>query len=154
MFVETRIPSLVNGDWPASDPVRSAAQLEVTLRVLDEVGELRREVDTLRAAVGPRRLHSVPGAVVRVGAESGILVAVAVVCGAGRFPALLTVALMAAALAAVTLSELLASRRSAVPRGFGFAHARLAVLDPPAETALETDVWDRSYRVHPEAVRP
>jgi hypothetical protein len=144
----------VNGDWPASDQARSAAQLEVTLRVLDEIGELRREVDTLRASVPSGGLHSVPGVVLRVAAEAGVLVAAAVVCGAGHFRAVLTVALMAAALVAVTVSEWLASRSEYVPRSFGFAQARPVLIDPLPEEPLESDRWERGYTAEPEPARP
>ena len=143
----------MNRDWPAPDDIPTAAQLELTFRVLDEVGELRREVDTLRASVGSRRLHSVPALVFRVAAESAVLVAVAVVCGSGHLRPALTIALMAVTLLAVTVSEALASRSAVVPRGFGFAQARPLVLDPPPEVALESAAWGRD-RLETEPTSP
>ena len=123
------------------------------MRVLDTVDELRREVDALRAELPARR--SVPGGVVvRVAAEAGVLVAVAVIAGAGGFRPLLTVALMAATLACVVSSEWLASRSAYVPRSFGFAEAgRPAVVDPPAESRLESDAWERGYFPESEPAR-
>ncbi|HKT44982.1 MAG TPA: hypothetical protein VJQ85_09280 [Gaiellaceae bacterium] len=141
-------------DWPASENVRAAMQLEVTMRVLDAVDELRRDVDALRAEVPARRTTSSLGAVARVAVESGILIAVAVVAGAGNFKPLLTVALMAVALVCVVLSEWLASRSAYVPRSFGFAQARQPVVyDPPAESSLESDGWERGFFPETEPAR-
>lgn len=121
-------------------------QLEATMRVLDEVAELRRQLDALRAEV-PSRQSGVPVATIaRVAAESAVLVAVAVVAGAAGFRPALTVTLMGAALAAVVAAEWLASRSAYVPRSFGFAQARApVVLDPPPETPLESDAWERAF---------
>jgi hypothetical protein len=53
---------------------------------------------------------------------------------------------MAAALVAVVAAEWLASRSAYVPRSFGFAQARPAVVvDPPPESSLESDSWERAY---------
>ena len=133
-------------EWPASENVRAAMQLEATMRVLDAVDELRRDVDALRAEVPSRRTAWSVGTVARVGVEAGVLIAVAVVAGVGNFRPLLTVALMAATLACVVLSEWLASRSAYVPRSFGFAQARQPlVYDPPAESSLESDGWERGF---------
>jgi len=122
-------------------------QLEATMRVLDTVDDLRREVDALRAELPTRRSSVAVGVVARVAVEAGILVAVAVVAGVGHFRPLLTVALMAAALACVVLSEWLASRSAFVPRSFGFAQERPPVLfyDPPPESRLDSDAWERGF---------
>jgi hypothetical protein len=140
-------------DWPAPEHAKPAMQLEATMRVLDTVDELRREVDALRAELPARRSVSV-GVVVRVAAESGILVAVAVLAGVGHFRPLLTVALMAAALACVVLSEWLASRSAYVPSSFGFAQAHSPVVyDPPPESRLESDPWERGFLPESEPAR-
>jgi len=121
------------------------------MRVLDQLGELRRDVDALRAEVPSRRSPISVGAVVRVGFEAGILIAVAVVAGAGHFRPVLTVALMGAAFLAVVVSEWLAARSAYVPRSFGFAQA--VVVDAPAESALESDLWERPFFPSPESAR-
>jgi hypothetical protein len=117
------------------------------MRVLDQLGELRRDVDALRAEVPTRRSPVSVGAVVRVGGEAGLLIAVAVVAGVGHFRPVLTVALMAAAFLAVVASEWLASRSAYIPRSFGFAQAGVPVfvVDPPAESQLESDIWERGF---------
>jgi hypothetical protein len=141
-------------EWPAPEHTRATLQLEATMRVLDTVDELRREVDALRTQL-PERRSSVPfGVVLRVAAESGILIAVAVLAGAGHFRPVLTVTLMAAALVCVVLSEWLASRRAYVPRSFGFAQARPPfVHDPPPESRLESDAWERAFFPETEPAR-
>lgn len=141
-------------DWPAPEHARAAMQLEATMRVLDAVDELRRDVDALRVELPSRRAASSIGTVARVALEAGILIAVAVVAGVGNFRPALTVALMAAALACVVLSEWLASRSAYVPRSFGFAQAREPVVyDPPAESSLESDGWERGFFPETEPVR-
>lgn len=124
------------------------------MRVLDAVDELRRDVDAMRVELPSRRAASSIGTVARVALEAGILIAVAVVAGVGNFRPALTVALMAAALACVVLSEWLASRSAYVPRSFGFAQAREPVVyDPPAESSLESDGWERGFFPETEPVR-
>ncbi len=129
-------------------------QLEATMCVLDTVEELRREVDALRAEL-PAPRASVPiGVVARVAVEAGVLIAVAVLAGAGHFRPVLTVVLMAAALVCVVLSEWLASRSAYVPRSFGFAEARPPIVyDPPAESRLESDAWERGFYPETEPAR-
>ena len=138
-------------DWPAPEHTRAAAQLEATMQVLDQLAELRREVDALRAEMPVRRSPVSIGAVVRVAVEAGILVAVAALAGAGHFRPALTVMLMAAALVAVVVSEWLASRSAYVPRSFGFAQAM--VVDPPAGAPLESDAWERGFFPDTEPAR-
>ena len=141
-------------DWPAPEHARAAMQLEATMRVLDAVDELRRDVDALRAELPVRRATWSIGTVARVGVEAGILIAVAVVAGVGNFKPVLTVALMASALACVVLSEWLASRSAYVPRSFGFAQARPPVVyDPPVESPLESDGWERGFFPETEPAR-
>lgn len=144
----------MNGDWPAPEHTRAAAQLEATMRVLDTVDELRRELDALRAELPARRPGVPVGTIARVAAEAAILVAVAVVAGVAGFRPLLTVALMGAALAAVVCAEWLASRSAYVPRTFGFAQARpQLVIDLPAESPLESDAWERAFFTGTEPAR-
>jgi hypothetical protein len=143
----------VDSTWPAPQYPAASAQLEATLRLLDAVEDLRREVDALHADLGRRR-YGIPGAVVRVGAEAALLIAVAVVAGAGGFRPLLIVVLMAAALAAVVASEWLAARSAYVPPAFGFARARMAEADPPPEAALESDPWEPRFVAEAEALHP
>jgi hypothetical protein len=132
-------------DWPAPEPARAAAQLEATAKVFDALEDL------------PARRPPVPVATIaRVAAEAGVLVAVAVLAGVGQFRPLLTVVLMAAALVSVVASEWLAARSAYVPRSFGFAFAQgrpVVVVDPPPETPLETDPWERGFVVDPEPLR-
>jgi hypothetical protein len=141
----------MHGDWPAPERTRVAAQLEATMQVLDQLAELRRDVDALRAALPVRRSPVSAGAVLRVGVEAGVLVAVATLAGAGHFRPALTVTLMAAALVAVVASEWLASRSAYVPRSFGFAQA--VAVDPPAEAPLESDGWERGFFPDTEPAR-
>ncbi|HEY2541436.1 MAG TPA: hypothetical protein VGH92_00135 [Gaiellaceae bacterium] len=141
-------------EWPASENARAAMQLETTMRVLDAVGELRRDVDALRAEIPAKRTLAPIGTIARVAAESAILVAVAVLAGAGHFRPALTVALMGTALACVVLAEWLASRSAYVPRSFGFAQARQPfVVDPPVEAPLESDGWERGFFPETEPAR-
>jgi hypothetical protein len=143
----------MNGDWPAPEHARAAAQLEATMRVLDQLAELRRDVDALRAELPARRSPISVAAVFRVAFEAAILIAVAVLAGAGHFRPVLTVALMGAALAAVVASEWLAARSAYVPRSFGFAQAAVVVVDPPAEAPLESDAWERGFFPDTEPAR-
>lgn len=138
-------------DWPAPEHARAAAQLEATMQVLDQLAELRHEVDALRAELPVRRSPISVATVARVGVEAAILVAVAVLAGAGHFRPALTITLMAAALVAVIASEWLASRSAYVPRSFGFAQA--TVVDPPVEAPLESDGWERGFFPDTEPAR-
>lgn len=143
-------------DWPAPEHARAAAQLEATMRVFDALEDLRRDVEALRHEIPTRRPPVPVATIVRVGAEAGILVAVTVVAGVGQFRPLLTVVLMGPALVSVVASELLAARSAYVPRSFGFAFAQarpVVVIDPPPETPLETDPWERGFVVDPEPLR-
>lgn len=130
----------MHDDWPAPR-VPPPAQLSATLRMLEAVDDLRRDVDALRVEIRPRRGSLVSGAALRVAAESAILIAVAALAGAGHLRPVLIVALMGAALAAVVLAEWLASRAAYVPRSFGFAPVRpVAVVDPLPERGYGADV--------------
>ena len=121
------------------------------MHVLESLEDVRRELDALRTEVRPRSAPLPIGVIFRVAVEAGILIAVAVVAGVGGFRPLLTIALMAMALAAVIVSEWLASRSAYVPRSFGFAQA--VVVDAPAESALESDLWERPFFPSPESAR-
>jgi hypothetical protein len=143
-------------DWPAPEHARAAAQFEATLRVFDALEDLRRDVEALRHEIPTRRAPVPVATIVRVAAEAGILVAVAVVAGVGQFRPLLTVVLMASALVSVVASEWLAARSAYVPRSFGFAFVQpppVVVVDPLPETPLETDPWERGFVVDPEPLR-
>jgi hypothetical protein len=144
----------MKGDWPAPDHVRAAAQLDATMRMLTALDDLQRDVDALRREVRPRGAPLPIGTIVRVAAEAAILIAVAVLAGAGQFRPVVTVALMGLTLVAVTGSEWLASRSAYVPRSFGFAQARaFEMVDPPAEAPLESDAWERALFPETEPAR-
>jgi hypothetical protein len=142
-------------DWPAPEHARAAAQLEATVKVFDALEDLRRDLEALRHEMPARRPPVPVATIARVAAEAGILVAVAVLAGVGQFRPLLTIVLMAAALVSVVASEWLAARSAYVPRSFGFAFAqgRPVVVDPPPETPLEMDPWERGFVVDPELLR-
>jgi hypothetical protein len=122
--------------WPAPRP----EPLEASLRELEALEAFRREAQALRRELWalrsaepswtaprydvPRR--GIPGVVLRLAAESALIVSVAVIAGVAHLRALVIVALMAAAFAITALSEWLASRSSFVPPAFAF-------LPPPAE---------------------
>jgi hypothetical protein len=119
---------------------RHAAQLDASLRALEAVEVFRRDADALRndlralRALGvgggaepawatrtyeaPRRETS--GVVLRLAAESALIVAVAVVAGVGKVHSTVIVALMAGAFLIVALSEWLASRARFVPPAVAF----------------------------------
>jgi len=140
-------------DWPAPEHARAAAQREATMQVFDALEDLRRDVEALRYELPTQRPPIPFATIARVAAEAGILIAVAVLAGAGQFRPLLTVVLMAAALLSVVVAEWLAVRSSYVPRSFGFAQARPVVVDPPPEVPLESDVWERGFVVDSELLR-
>lgn len=137
---------------------RHVSQLDATLRTLEAVDAFRRDADALRVDLRayraptfePAPRASIPGVVFRLAAESGLLIAVAVVSALGHFRPLLIVALMAAAFVAVTVSEALAGRSAFVPPVFGFAEARPRTAgepdgeqELPPEVPLESDPWER-----------
>jgi hypothetical protein len=120
---------------------RHAAQLDASLRALEAVEVFRRDADALRndlralRALGvggggadpvwatrtyesPRRETS--GVVLRLAAESALIVAVAVVAGVGKFHSTVIILLMAGAFVIVALSEWLASRARFVPPAVAF----------------------------------
>jgi hypothetical protein len=144
----------VSNEWPAPDHVRAAAQLDAMMRMLAMLDDIQHDVDALRREVRPRGAPAPVGTIVRVGVEAAILVAVAVLAGAGHFRPLVTVTLMAVTLVAVTVSELLASRSAYVPRSFGFAQERaFELVDPPAGAPLESDAWERTFFPETEPAR-
>src|SRR4051794_27810552 len=119
---------------------RHAAQLDASLRALEAVEVFRRDADALRndlralRALGlgggaepswtTRSYESprpqVPGVVLRLAAESALIVAVAVVAGVAKFSSVVIVALMAVAFLIVALSEWLAARARFVPPAVAF----------------------------------
>lgn len=130
---------------------RHAAQLDASLRALEAVEVFRRDADALRndlralRALGlgggglaepawatksyERATPEVPGAVLRLAAETALLVAVAVIAGVAQFRGWVIVALMSAAFVVVALSEWLAARARFVPPAVAFL--------PPLEDAGE-----------------
>ena len=124
------------------------------MHVLAALDDLRRDVDALRSELPESRSPVPVGIIVRLAVEAAILIAVAVVAGAGNFRPVLTVGLMSAALLAVVASEVLASRATTVPRSFGFAQARPYDVDPPPESPLESDAWERGLLPEGQPSRP
>src|SRR3989442_1000468 len=120
---------------------RHAAQLDASLRALEAVEVFRRDADALRndlralRALGlgggqsepswatrtyERPRAAVPGVLLRLTAESALIIAVAVVAGVAHLHSSLIVALMAGAFLIVALSEWLAARARFVPPAVAF----------------------------------
>jgi len=120
---------------------RHAAQLDASLRALEAVEVFRRDADALRndlralRALGlggassqpawatqtyTRERPAVPAAVIRLAAESALIVAVAVIAGVAKFSSVVIVILMAVAFAIVALSEWLAARARFIPPAVAF----------------------------------
>ena len=130
---------------------RHAAQLDASLRALEAVEVFRRDADALRndlralRALGlgggvqsepawatksyERATPEVPGVVVRLAAETALLVAVAVIAGVAQFRGWVIVLLMALAFAVVAVSEWFAARARFVPPSVAFL--------PPLDDARE-----------------
>ena len=123
---------------------RHAAQLDASLRALEAVEVFRRDADALRNDL--RALRSLglgggqaepawatrtyerpkadlPGVLLRLTAESALIIAVAVVAGVAHLHSSLIVALMAGAFVIVALSEWLAARARFVPPAVAFMPA-------------------------------
>jgi hypothetical protein len=115
---------------------RHAAQLDASLRALEAVEVFRRDADALRndlralralglgggapePAWATRTYESarpeIPGVVLRLAAESALIVAVAVVAGVAKLSSPVIIALMAAAFLVVAISEWFAARARFVP---------------------------------------
>jgi hypothetical protein len=141
---------------------RHAAQLDASLRALEAVEVFRRDADALRndlralRALGlgggasdsewtTRTYESarpeIPGVVIRLAAESALIVAVAVVAGVAKFSSAVIILLMAVAFLIVAISEWLAARARFVPPAVAF----LSV--DPGEPAPYVEVpapgWDQ-----------
>jgi hypothetical protein len=120
---------------------RHAAQLDASLRALEAIELFRRDADALRndlralrsLGIGgaaserswtveryDRPRSEVPAVVLRLAAESALIVAVAVIAGVSHFRPSVVVALMAAAFVIVAVSEWLATRGRFVPPAAGF----------------------------------
>src|SRR5260221_11154183 len=120
---------------------RHAAQLDASLRALEAIEVFRRDADALRNDL--RALRSlgiggaaserfwtvesygkprsgVPAVVLRLAAESALIVAVAVIAGVSHFRPSVVVALMAVAFVIVALSEWLATRGRLIPPAAAF----------------------------------
>ena len=120
---------------------RHAAQLDASLRALEAVEVFRRDADALRndlralrsLGLGPagaepawtarsyeRSGRDVSGVVLRLAAESALIVAVAVIAGIANFKPSVIVALMAGAFLIVAISEWLAARARFIPPAVAF----------------------------------
>jgi hypothetical protein len=121
---------------------RHAAQLDASLRALEAVEVFRRDADALRndlralralgglggAAPEPawarqsyeRATPEVPGVVLRLSAETALLVAVAVIAGVAQFRGWVIVAAMTTAFLVVAISEWFAARARFVPPAVAF----------------------------------
>jgi len=130
---------------------RHAAQLDASLRALEAVEVFRRDADALRndlralRALGlgggvqsepawatksyERATPEIPGVVVRLAAETALLVAVAVIAGVAQFRGWVIVVLMALAFLVVAVSEWFAARARFVPPSVAFL--------PPLDDARE-----------------
>lgn len=123
---------------------RHAAQLDASLRALEAVEAFRRDADALRndlralRALGlgggsaeppwatrtyERPAPEIPGVVLRLAAESALIIAVAVIAGVAHLQGWLIVALMTGAFLIVALSEWLAGRARFVPPAVAFLPA-------------------------------
>jgi hypothetical protein len=128
---------------------RHAAQLDSTLQALSAVDAFRRDADALRLELhgfrpsGPDLAGRsvVPLVVLRLAAESALLIAVAVFAGISHQRTLTIVELMAAAFVVVAICEWLAARSTFIPPVFGFAQARPPDDEEP-ELPAETDPWE------------
>ena len=120
---------------------RHAAQLDASLRALEAVEVFRRDADALRndlralralglgggapePAWATRTYESarpeVPGVVLRLAAESALIVVVAVIAGVAKFSSPVIVLLMSVAFLIVAMSEWLAARGRFVPPAIAF----------------------------------
>jgi hypothetical protein len=120
---------------------RHAAQLDASLRALEAVEVFRRDADALRndlralralglgggapePAWASRTYESprpeVPGVVLRLAAESALIVIVAVIAGVAKFSSPVIVLLMSVAFLIVAVSEWLAARGRFVPPAAAF----------------------------------
>lgn len=146
---------------------RHAAQLDASLRALEAVEAFRRDAEALRndlrawRALGlsfgqPDVSRSlpiyddgrprIPGFVLRLGAEAGLIVGVATLAALAHMRGFLIVSAMAVVLIVVMSAEWLAARARFVPRGFAFvqhASGDPFIVDPQAESELESDSWER-----------
>jgi hypothetical protein len=119
---------------------RHAAQLDASLRTLEAVEVFRRDADALRndlralralglggapePAWATRTYESarpeIPGVVLRLAAESALIVVVAVIAGVAKFSSAVIILLMAVAFLIVAVSEWLAARARFVPPALTF----------------------------------
>jgi hypothetical protein len=141
---------------------RHAAQLDATLQALEAVEAFRRDADAVRndlralRALGglgssqsdwvtpryERAPSGVAGVVLRLLAESALIIAVAVIAGVAHFRPAVIVALMAAAFVVVAFSEWLAGRaRFVPPRAAAFLPDGRGEPAPYVEASASAPVW-------------
>lgn len=140
---------------------RHAAQLDASLRTLEAVEVFRRDADALRNDLralreiglgGPleppvtslaleRPRSDVPGIVLRLAAEAGLIIAVAVIAGVAHFRGWVIVAVMAGAFLVVAVCEWLASRARFVPPGVAFVPNPAVVEEPPPYVEAPVGGW-------------
>ena len=143
---------------------RHAAQLDASLRALEAVEVFRRDADALRndlralRALGlgggapepawatqsyARERRDVSGVVLRLTAESALIVAVAVICGVARFSTETIVILMGAAFLIVAFSEWLAARARFIPPSVAFISESepAPYVEAPAPAPAPAPAW-------------
>lgn len=140
---------------------RHAAQLDASLRTLEAVEVFRRDADALRndlralralglggGAAEPAwatRTYESPrpeisGVVLRLAAESALIVVVAVVAGVEKFSSATIILLMAGAFLIVAVSEWLAARARFVPPALAFRPEDVG--EPAPYVELPAPGWD------------
>jgi hypothetical protein len=140
---------------------RHAAQLDASLRSLEAVEVFRRDADALRndlralralglgggapePAWAQRTYESarpeIPGVVLRLAAESTLIVVVAVIAGVARFSSETIILLMAGAFLIVAMSEWLAARARFVPPAL--AYPPEDVREPAPYVEAPAPGWD------------
>lgn len=140
---------------------RHAAQLDASLRALEAVEVFRRDADALRndlralralglgggaaePAWATRTYESarpgIPGVVLRLAAESALIVIVAVIAGVAKFSSATIILLMAVAFLIVAVSEWLAARARFVPPALAFPPEDLGEPAPYVEAPAPG--WD------------
>jgi len=146
---------------------RHAAQLDASLRALEAVEVFRRDADALRndlralRALGlgggasepawatqtyARERPEAPLVALRLAAEFGLIIAVAVIAGVAKFSAPVIIIMMAVAFAIVALSEWLAARARFIPPAVAF----LAEGEPaPYVEAPAPQPWDAQPALEP-----
>jgi hypothetical protein len=143
---------------------RHAAQLDASLRALEAVEVFRRDADALRNDLRALRAlgvggelsepawaktsdsfevqrFEVPAAVLRLAAEAGFIVAVAVICAVAHLRPGVVVALMAATFAVVAIAEWLAGRGRFVPPPLAFLPSPVLEGEPAPYVEAPAPPW-------------